>query len=48
MLYIQYGVLSLAYPGWTLSEQKRMPRREREYWIEMNKWRTMAIAQARQ
>jgi hypothetical protein len=47
LLYVQYSLMSQAYPGWSLSEQKRMPRREREYWIEMNKWRQMAAAQAR-
>lgn len=38
-LYLLYEYLSRAYTGWTLTEIKSMPARERAYWIEGLKWR---------
>jgi hypothetical protein len=32
-------VLTQSYPGWTLTEIKTMPARERGYWLELIRWR---------
>ena len=39
ILYVWYDALARAYPGWTLSELKTMPARERKYWISLITWR---------
>jgi hypothetical protein len=31
--------LSRFYSGWTLTEIKLMPHRERRYWLDLLKWR---------
>ena len=38
-LYVLYEYISRAYPGWTLTEIKNMPARERDFWIDGLKWR---------
>jgi len=45
-LYIHYEIMTRSYPGWTLTEQKKLSHREREYWLAMIKWRSMAKTQA--
>jgi hypothetical protein len=42
VLYIHYEVLTRNFTGWSLSEQKRMPHRERKYWLSVIKWQNMA------
>jgi len=32
-------VISRHFTGWTLTEIKGMPAREREFWIDLIKWR---------
>jgi len=48
LIYVHYEVLTRNYTGWTLSEQKQMSHREREYWLAMIKWRASARAQGMQ
>lgn len=31
-------MLSSAYPGWNLTEIKRLPYRERKWWVSMEQW----------
>jgi len=38
-LYVLYEYISRSYPGWTLTEIKQMPARERDFWIDGLKWR---------
>jgi hypothetical protein len=37
---VQFDALSRYYSGWTLSEIKGMPHRERKYWLDLMKWRS--------
>lgn len=39
LLYVNYERLTRSFTGWTLTEIKRMPHREREYWVELLRWR---------
>jgi hypothetical protein len=39
MLYVHYDGIAKHYPGWNLTEIKRMPAREREFWVALIKWR---------
>lgn len=32
-------IISRNYPGWSLTEIKSMPLRERNYWLALIKWR---------
>lgn len=34
-----YHFLAVSYPGWTISDIKGLSVREREYWIDMSKYR---------
>lgn len=45
-LYHQYGLLTMSYPGWTLSEIKAMSLREREYWSALYDWKQERIRNA--
>ena len=45
LIYVEYEALSANYKGWTLSEQKKMPHRERQYWLSMLKYRAFARSQ---
>jgi hypothetical protein len=39
LLYVHFDALSRAYPGWSLTEIKLMPHRERTYWLDLLRWR---------
>jgi hypothetical protein len=38
-LYRVYQLIAHTFPGWSLTEIKDMPVREREYWFEVQKFR---------
>jgi len=40
LLYVWYDALSRTYTGWTLTEIKQMPYRERQFWLDLMKWRS--------
>jgi hypothetical protein len=35
LLYLMYQRISEAFPGWTLTEIKNMPRFERDHWVDV-------------
>lgn len=37
--YLDYEVLTMAHPGWSLTEIKAMTHRERKYWLKMFAWK---------
>ena len=37
-----YERISVAFPGWTLTEIRQMPHRERDHWAALIKWRLSA------
>jgi hypothetical protein len=38
-LYFYYEVISREFKGWTLTEIKAMPFRERKHWLDLIRWR---------
>jgi hypothetical protein len=38
MLYVWYEAISRHFAGWTLTEIKAMPARERDYWLDLIRW----------
>lgn len=47
-LFEDYHLLTMSYPGWTLSDIKALSVREREYWMSMSRYRDEYIAWQRQ
>lgn len=38
-MYLDYEVIASEYRGWPLSEIRGMSSRQREYWLNMIKWK---------
>lgn len=38
-IYVEYEMISTMFTGWTLSDIRRMPTRERAYWYSVVKKR---------